>query len=87
MEPLYIFFVIASALIAYSVTKEIFTIRKTSTSISEARRFFENNSNAELESQSLKASVYTRGLALAKSKKDMKYDLIPQSKLCDLGLS
>lgn len=87
MENLDIFLLVISALVAISITKEIFTIHKTSTSKMEAKRFFEQMSDANSENSNLKASVYTRGLALAKSKTNKKYDLIPQSKLCDLGLS
>jgi hypothetical protein len=44
-------------------------------------------SDAQYENPEIKASVYTRGLTLAKKKNDKKYTLTPQSKLCDLGLS
>ena len=87
MESLDIFLLVLAAVIGFSITKEIFAIRTSNMNKEEANRFFNNMSNAENENPSIKASVYTRGLTLAKSKKDDKYDLIPQSKLCDLGLS
>ena len=87
MDNLDIFLLIIAIIVSYDITKEIFTIKKTSTSESEAKRFFENMCNSEYENSSLKFSIHKRGLALAKSKEEEKYELIPQSKLCELGLS
>lgn len=87
MESIDILLLLISAVIGLSITREAFSIHKSSVNTYESKRFFNELSNAEKENSSIKASVYTRGLTLAKSKKDEKYDLIPQSKLCDIGLS
>lgn len=87
MENLDILLLVTAVIIGFSVTKEIFSINNSSVNNAESDRFFNNMSNANNENPSIKSSIYTRGLSLSKSKKDDKYDLIPQSKLCDLGLS
>lgn len=85
MDNLTIFILIMSTIIAYDITKEIFTIRKTSTGKSEARRFFEEMS--ENKGQTDGGELMTCGLTLAKKKGDEKYTLIPQSKRTGLSLS
>lgn len=87
MENLDILLLVTAIIIGFAVTKEIFSINHSSTNSSESDRFFNKMSNANNENPSIKSSIYTRGLSLTKFKKDDKYDLIPQSKLCDLGLS
>lgn len=86
MDNINYFFLIISAVVAYQVTKEIFTIHKTDSKISEARNFFENYSDART-SQNLKTEEYEVGLALVKKGKNEKYELIPQKKLTGLSLS
>ena len=38
------------------------------------------------DSYSSEGRVYTRGLSLIKDKESKKYTLIPQAKVCDIGL-
>lgn len=38
------------------------------------------------DSYSSEGRVYTRGLSLIKNDKSKKYNLIPQAKVCDIGL-
>lgn len=85
MDNLDIFLIIISAVIAFQVTKEIFTIRKRPSGINEARRFFERMSETESEIDYSKEQKI--GLALAKKKGEEKYSLIPQSKLVGLELA
>jgi hypothetical protein len=85
MENIDIFFLIFSAIFAYQTTKDIFTIRKTSIQQSEARRFFEQMS--ENDKNTNDQEFRKIGLALAKKKGEEKYTLIPQTKLTDLSLS
>lgn len=87
MESIDIFLLVSSVIISFLATKEIFTIRKSNFSKAEAYRFFNNMSDAHNENTSIQTTVYTRGLTVAKSKKDEKFSLVPQSKLCDIGLS
>ena len=87
MENLDILLLLTAIIIGITVTKEIFSISGNTMSSTESERFFNNLSNANNEDPSIKSAIYTRGLSLNKSKNSEKYDLIPQSKLCDLGLS
>ena len=68
MENLNIFLGILSATIGLILTKEVFTTSRSNVKKREAQRFFTQMSDAQYENPEIKASVYTRGLTLAKKK-------------------
>lgn len=85
MDNLNIYLGLVSITIGFIITKELFTIRKTSAGELEARRFFEEMS--ENKGQANGGELMTCGLTLTKKKGDKKYTLIPQSKRTGLSLS
>lgn len=84
MTSLDIFLLLIAVIVGTDITKEIFNIKRTSISDKEAERFFNNLLIQENENNK---AFKTSGLALAKRKNEKKFTLIPQSKLCGLGLS
>lgn len=88
MENIDYFFIVLSVVIAFQITREIFTIEKTPSKINEARRFFEQNQNREFEPKGfVENNITSTGISLIKNKKDEIYTLIATSKLTDLSLS
>ncbi len=51
----------------------------------EAERIIFKDAKVD-DSYSSEGRVYTRGLSLIKNDKSKKYNLIPQAKVCDIGL-
>lgn len=83
MTTLDLFLLLIAIIVAFDITKEIFTIRKGFGSEREVEIFFENTS---IKEEDFNKEFKTRGLTLVK-KKNEKFTLMPQSKLYGFGLS
>lgn len=69
----------------YKVKKTLNSDNDSSFMTKEASRIVFEDAKVD-DSYSSEGRVYTRGLSLIKNEQTGKYNLIPQAKVCDIGL-